>query len=275
MIQLFNETTKQYHKFVTTEFPDKTSQVWMIDPKPTYADRMCVVWNFESEGELAKVLQLAALIDTFNDTKLIVPFLPYGRQDKDVTNDSTFALWPIYKVLKTMFDEIITYDAHNPLTGFGLYRSYSPEAHFLDVFDSIRDDLIVFPDKGAFARYEHIFPVAAHSVVGDKVRDQATGKITGLTLNGHTGLIAERRCIIFDDICDGGMTFIKMAEKLKEHGAKRIELCVSHGIFSRGTGVLFNAGIEKIHTTNSIIRPYDENETYLEVTEFEEEWWHT
>ena len=37
-----------------------------------------------------------------------------------------------------------------------------------------------------------------------------------------------------DDICDGGQTFISLAQSLKKQGAAEIFLYVTHGIFSKG-----------------------------------------
>lgn len=56
--------------------------------------------------------------------------------------------------------------------------------------------------------------------------------------------------IVIDDICDGGATFIAIAEKLKPLKPKSLSLMVSHGIFSKGLkdlGSLYN----NIYTTNS------------------------
>ena len=49
-----------------------------------------------------------------------------------------------------------------------------------------------------------------------------------------------------DDLCDGGATFILLAKELLSKGAKEVHLFVSHGIFSRGLGVLFDAGIKRV-----------------------------
>ena len=112
----------------------------------------------------------------------------------------------------------------------------------------------MFPDKGAQERYGHLFGKTDFVVVGSKVRDQSTGQITGMSIDGHIWSINRRRCIIFDDICDGGMTFIKIAEILKECEPSQIDLCVSHGIFSKGVNVLYDAGITNIFTTNSLLK---------------------
>ena len=41
-------------------------------------------------------------------------------------------------------------------------------------------------------------------------------------------------CLIVDHICDGGGTFIGLAEELKKKNAGKLFLAVSHGIFNKG-----------------------------------------
>ncbi|MAX71916.1 MAG: hypothetical protein CMC76_12600 [Flavobacteriaceae bacterium] len=57
-------------------------------------------------------------------------------------------------------------------------------------------------------------------------------------------------CLIVDDICDGGGTFIGLAKELKKHNAGNLYLAVSHGIFSKGLEEL-NQYFTKIFTTDS------------------------
>jgi len=47
-----------------------------------------------------------------------------------------------------------------------------------------------------------------------------------------------KNLVIVDDICDGGRTFIELARVLKEKGANKVALYVTHGIFSQGLDVL-------------------------------------
>jgi hypothetical protein len=51
------------------------------------------------------------------------------------------------------------------------------------------------------------------------------------------------------------MTFIKVAQLLNsQYPPAQIDLAVSHGLFSKGKQVLFDAGISNIYTTNSLLR---------------------
>ena len=56
---------------------------------------------------------------------------------------------------------------------------------------------------------------------------------------------------IVDDISDGGRSFIELAAVLRKRNVGKIYLYVTHGIFSKGLDVLFEAGIDEVFTTNS------------------------
>jgi len=126
--------------------------------------------------------------------------------------------------------------------------------------------VIVSPDAGAmkrtlkFAQFynqdivddEEVIPV----VMADKVRDVVNGKITSTTVHIKDHEIKGKTCLIYDDICDGGMTFIKLAEQLRLHGAEKVILAVPHGIFSKGFRVLADV-IDQIITTD--VFDYDDN----------------
>ena len=63
--------------------------------------------------------------------------------------------------------------------------------------------------------------------------------------------LASKQVIIFDDLCDGGGTFIGAVAPLKEKGAEFITLAITHGLFSKGVDCLIEGGISHIITTNS------------------------
>jgi ribose-phosphate pyrophosphokinase len=70
------------------------------------------------------------------------------------------------------------------------------------------------------------------------------------------------RCLIVDDICDGGATFVALARKLREAGAIEVSLFVTHGIFSKGKDL---EGIDNIYTTGSFTgKVYPKHGTRIE-----------
>jgi ribose-phosphate pyrophosphokinase len=108
---------------------------------------------------------------------------------------------------------------------------------------------IVIPDKGAIERTNSLLSrINAKNEVAQcsKVRDMATGKLSGFSLD--KGDVNGKDCLIVDDICDGGWTFTGTAKVLREHGAKSVSLCVTHGIFSKGIDL---DGVDMIYTTDS------------------------
>ena len=91
----------------------------------------------------------------------------------------------------------------------------------------------------------------------DKTRDVATGKIDGFEV--YSGQLDNTKpCIIVDDICDGGGTFIGLAKQLNLKGGGDLYLAVSHGIFSNGLQTL-NDYCKRIYTTDSFINMSQKN----------------
>lgn len=234
-----------------TIFPDKTSQVWKV-PSDALTDFVSrIVWTFEHEAEFMHLAQLVDLAHSKgNACELVLPYLPYARQDKAVANDQTFALHTFARLLASLkFRSVTLCDPHNAkpiadaLSSVGTVvwnKTYDAEA--LAAFEQCEADTLCLPDQGALVRYGHLHQRSR--VVADKTRDQLTGAITGLAVPPCPG----GRVFIVDDICDGGATFIGLAKALRENGAADVFLFVSHGLFTRGLAPLFDAGISRIFT---------------------------
>lgn len=241
------------HLVTPTIFPDKTSQVWHLDAiaiQSLKRDNLAIVfWKFESEAELMHVAQLKLLIKATNPfacVNLHIPYLPYARQDKEVSNESTFALRAFAKQVDAMdFDFVHVIDPHSPIAKEeigGLVVTY-PKDQLVNAKNLTNADEVCYPDNGARNKYTMIYD--SRYLYGEKVRDQATGQITRYELHGNA---KGKSILIVDDICDGGMTFILLAKELLQAGAKEVNLFVTHGIFSKGTQVLRDAGIKRIFT---------------------------
>jgi len=146
-----------------------------------------------------------------------------------------------------------TYDEHSDIYSKGLVDSVFPFSAVHDAIDATNPSLICFPDKGAEDRYssnpffttkvDHLrIPYCSMS----KNRDQKTGYITNMFLNELGINIEGEDVLIWDDICDGGMTFKLTAEKLLRCGAKSVNLYTTHGIYSKGIQTLRDSGISRI-----------------------------
>lgn len=219
-------------KINVTNFPDRTSQVWKLNNKMNDAVYH-VEWLFENESEFMQLAQLRQLLScgSYKYVSLSIPFLPYGRQDKDVSNDKTFALHTFAGLINYLrFDQIITYDAHNPELTSNLFNNLVNIVPLAIQHINVDNPVYILPDKGA-SRYLNFIPNTFEVIVCDKNRNQDTGHIDSYRVNGN---VCDRNVIVIDDICDGGKTFEILGQNLKEQKVKSAHLLVTHGIFSKG-----------------------------------------
>lgn len=236
-----------------TLFPDNTSQVWKLT-NLNEADNE-VRWDFSHEGEFMQLAQLKDLIDFYgHKTILCIKYLPYGRQDKEISNSTTFALCSFANSLNYLqFDEVIIHDPHSTIALDLIKNSVAkyPIDTLQKVIEMTGSQSICYPDKGAVSKYADIYRNLTGSffLYGDKVRDPATGNITHYELKGNIDFLCKNnKVLIVDDICDGGMTFKLLAKDLLATGAKEVNLFVTHGIFSKGLKTLRESGINRIFT---------------------------
>lgn len=231
-----------------TIFPDKTSQCWKIPEEIFKKSHARVEWRFEHEGEFMHLAQLKYLLDSYElTTTLHLPYLPYGRQDKQVSNTTTFALLSFAHLLNSLeFIEVTCTDPHSLVAEARIesFRAVYPRLHLHDALKEVQADLVCYPDNGALNKYTVAYEFL-HYIYGEKVRDQLTGKILSYKLTGDP---SGKNVLIVDDICDFGRTFILLTKDLLAAGAKEVNLFVSHGLFSGGLQVLKDAGIKRIFT---------------------------
>lgn len=238
-----------------TIFPDKTSQVWKIDISILKNNVNMIAWQFENENEFLHVAQLKKLVNNLRPnarTILNIPYFPYARQDHVVSNATTFALRSFLELLNTLrFDGIFTVDLHSniPFEYLDNLTNVYPHEAIKNAIDSFQPDLIVFPDKGAQMRYAHRFALPHISI--HKERDQLTGYLTikGI-INNDNIILSGKKCLIVDDLCDGGGTFILAAQELFNADVKEVGLYTTHGIYSKGVQVLKDNLISRVFNLN-------------------------
>lgn len=232
-----------------TLFPDNTSQIWKLDESHFNQERATILWEFSHEGEVMQLAQLKQLLDQSIDrVYLHIEYLPYGRQDKYIRNDATFALWSFGAVINSLnFEEIFIMDPHSEVALAILHKSRAvyPHGPLGRAMKMTEAELVCYPDKGARTKYSEIYKLPVPYIFGEKVRNQATGHIEAYDLFGDP---AGKIVMIVDDICDGGKTFEILADQLFSNGVDGVNLFVTHGIFSKGLMPLKKAGIDRIFT---------------------------
>lgn len=237
-----------------TKFPDQTSQVWKTHI-PHGAD--CKIkWDFESEAEIMHLVQLKHLLDAHSVTKvtLDLSYLPYGRQDKPVSNETTFALHSFTHIINSLnFSKVAIQDPHSHVAGSIINNSTAdyPTHQVTEACLAVEANLLCYPDAGAVEKYTGVYNIRSY-IYGEKARDPKTGNIVSYTLK--CGNLRNQNILIVDDICDGGATFIELTKQLRALDVATVSLFVTHGIFSKGTGVLFDAGINRVFTAKGEIK---------------------
>lgn len=232
-----------------TIFPDGTSQVWKVgifDVQRPKNYEFNIEWDFENEAEIFHILQLHNLINSVSarGVNLIIKYLPYGRQDKFVSNETTFALNTFKRILSSFhFNKIEVLDAHNPKSLPESWINLIPNERIKEVTNESKSTIICFPDYGASQRGYSTSNLPLFTL--DKKRDQTTGEIIGLKCDLPLDLTGHK-VLILDDICDGGRTFIEAKKVLDCMGADEVNLYTTHGIYSKGVEVLKESGIKRI-----------------------------
>jgi ribose-phosphate pyrophosphokinase len=234
-------------RITPTFFPDGTQQVWQLAPALMAASTWHICWSFAAEAELITLIQLSDL-GTGRPMHLELPYLPYGRQDKAVSNEATFGLQSFIRVLRLCaFDSITVMDPHSQVVMDALphCRAIYPHAQVTAAIHDTQATAIAYPDAGAVRKYTAIYQTDCRIISGRKVRNQQTGVLTDTAIEGDP---ADHTVLIVDDICDGGRTFVALADALYAGGAQAVHLFVTHGLFSKGIHVLTAARIGRIFT---------------------------
>jgi len=212
------------------------------------------------------VASVAALRELgFENISLHVPYIVGGRSDRKFEEGgNNYIKHIIAPVLNSLnFKSITTIDPHSDILEACLnnFRKKSNEELVKFAFSKIgdfdarnidNDFVIISPDAGASKK---IFKLAESiDFTGDIItctKDRDTnGKLTKTVVPDTWHWDKDK--IIIDDICDGGRTFINIAEIIKAdpNNKGKIYLIVTHGIFSAGFSKL-SEYFDGIYCTNS------------------------
>ncbi len=198
---------------------------------------------------------------------LLLPYFPGSRQDRVMNYGEALTVQVYADIINAqVFRKVIILDPHSDVTTALVSNCEIIDPHLFakQVIDKIGSDVcLISPDSGALKNIYSIAKALNKNTVVEctKHRDIQTGHLSGFKV--HVEDLQGKDCLILDDICDGGGTFIGLAKELKNKNAGKIYLGVSHGIFSKGLSVLKDS-IEKIYTTNSFYDSTDDD--FVEVT---------
>ena len=254
--------------FELFSFPGGEPHIKIKDDSGTETE-VTITQRVDSFNKLSEILLAADALTRmgFEKINLTIPYFPAARQDRVMVKGEPLTV-KIYADLINgcHFHRVTIFDPHSEVTPALLHRcEVVDNTHFINrVVQKIDEDLfLVSPDGGALKK---IYKVATHLknyevVECSKSRDVATGQIKDFKVYAED--LQCKACLIVDDICDGGGTFLGLAKALKAQNAGKLYLAVSHGIFSKGFDDL-NAVYHKIFTTDSF-KNFEQNSQLTQI----------
>ena len=220
-----------------------------------------IYWKFENFEEFMYVAMIVNVVYPSTDTLILeMPYVPFARQDRMTTKEQPFSLSVFCDMLKTLkIDQLIVKDVHSDVFNNLMERaSFDIELH-TQVYcaasvipvGSSPYDCIIAPDSGAVAKAGDFATIMEKPLVcATKVRDPLTGQLSSPTID--FGDLKPKLALIPDDICDGGYTFIQLADVIKQQFPEIVlDLYVTHGVFSRGKEEL-NKRFNQIYVYNDM-----------------------
>jgi ribose-phosphate pyrophosphokinase len=243
----------------TEQYPNRETKV-----KDFFADGAATVeLKYNDDRDFVKLMFAKAQLDALGvSADLFIHYMPYSRMDRKIDGDMFTLKYVTDFISKLKFDNITVMEPHSAKTmelfaDFGItVRDIYPTKEWVKNVMAMEqfgaNDHVVFPDKGARQRYET--DNLSNVLMFDKVRDAATGKIKGIDLTSGT-VNKGSKCVIQDDLCSKGGTFMGVGKVLKERGADTVLLLVAHCEDTIFDGGILKDGspIDTVYTTNSIL----------------------
>ena len=167
----------------------------------------------------------------------VIPYFVYARQDRRVRSERVpISAKVIADILeRSGIDRVLTVELHSEqIQGFfdiPVDNIYGTKVMVDDINNqSFSDLLVVSPDVGGVVRSRALAKALDLSdlAIIDKRRDEANKS----EVMNVIGEVAEKDCLIVDDMADTCGTLCNAAKALKEKGAKTVTAYITHPVLS-------------------------------------------
>lgn len=220
---------KTWH-FPTGEAGFKIQDISQISHESYYD----IYVKYESDSD---IFLAAQAVDSLNNLgipkeniELIIPYLPYSRQDRVCHPGEGFSLNVLMKFLETLGVHVTTYDMHNAdiLEKYNFMMNIHQSTFTMSL---PRHDFLVSPDAGAKLKAKATADLHETKLVC--LKKQRIG--SNIVYMDHEFDTIRGDVCVVDDLADGGGTFLALAEMLKrtQPDIKSLSLYVTHGFFYR------------------------------------------
>jgi ribose-phosphate pyrophosphokinase len=254
---LSKELNVSMAKTDSKRFPDGEFYVRILDEISN--EEVVIVQTTYPDENIIELLILQNAVKEANakGITVVIPYFGYARQDTKFKDGEPISAKAMAEIIGLNADKIITVDPHKEhILDFFSTKAYSCSA-IPEIAKYLKDknvDMILAPDKGALVRARE-----ASMIIGcdfdymEKTRiDGETIQIKPKKLDAHNKNVA-----IIDDIISTGGTMAQSINHLKQHGAKKIMVACTHGLFAgKAINKLKTSGDVEIIATDTIKGPY-------------------
>jgi ribose-phosphate pyrophosphokinase len=167
----------------------------------------------------------------------VMPYFGYARQDRKTGGRTPISAKLVANLItRAGADRVLTMDLHSgQIQGFfdiptdNLLAAPILGQDIKETYDRASELMIVSPDVGGVVRALQLASrLNCDMAIIDK-RRSGPGKSEVANIIGD---VQGRRCILFDDIIDGGGTLCNAAQALVDGGAAEVSAYVTHGVLS-------------------------------------------
>lgn len=255
-MQILNLTNveKSDIKYTISHFPDGEVQITLGEF--SRKDEIEVKCRITSAEELFILMQVADILRRHGMRfSISIYYLMGMRMDRVMDFNRPFTLKMVVDILDSLCaTSIAIFCPHSKVTT-QLFRKtevvplnpvewMDEEKHFWDVYQ------VVLPDAGAAERYFD-GNVPFDIIIGEKVRDVETGKILSIKVKNPEAIDGGWPLIMIDDLCDGGGTFVGLANAIREVEPDiEINIAVNHMVNPKGIENL-SRNFDHVRFTNS------------------------
>ncbi|MEE8533211.1 MAG: ribose-phosphate pyrophosphokinase [Alphaproteobacteria bacterium] len=187
----------------------------------------------------------------------VIPYFGYARQDRKVGPRTPISAKLVANLItEAGANRVLTLELHaGQIQGFfdiPVDNLFTAPVFAKDIEDNFNGDDLMFvsPDVGGVIRARALAKrLDADLAIVDKRRERAgVSEVVNII-----GDVADRRCIIVDDIVDSAGTLCNAAEALKKAGAKSVISHITHGVLSGGAVArVSSSDLEQLTVTDSI-----------------------
>jgi ribose-phosphate pyrophosphokinase len=225
--------------------------------EPVYEEARIEAMLLNSDDVMTLVMLTDALRELeVEKIRLTMPYIPYARQDRVCNPGEALSIRAFADIINSLnFASVVVFDPHSEVSSALIKRSIvTPRSQLMRQHEAVYNWIckggwdtnpiyLVSPDAGSVKKsYEiaKVFPQFTGIIFAEKVRDVSSGNIVKTIVHNVPADINKAKLLICDDICDGGRTFIELANWFSDnhYTPQEINLYVTHGIFSKGTDVL-------------------------------------